>query len=78
MYALLSVADLPVLDERHAFVQVDLPIEQEGNHRVIGARIHEGDTSDSSPYSQHLHVARTEGAFAVVNDVTDAIHQFRT
>ena len=49
MNAHIPDADLPILDKRHALVEVDLPIAQEGNYRVIGARIHEFDTPERSP-----------------------------
>ena len=57
MDALIPTTDLPVLDEGHTFIQVNLPFAQEGDHRVTGTRIHEFDATESGPQPQDLHVA---------------------
>jgi hypothetical protein len=40
------MANLPVLDKRHALIQVDLPFAKESNYRMIGPCIHKFNATD--------------------------------
>jgi len=69
MYALVADGHCPIVNERHAVVQIDLPGAQELDHGMSRAGIDQLYCADCIPQAEQLDVPRAKRALAIINDI---------
>jgi len=69
MYALVADGHYPIVNERHAVVQIDLPTAQELDHGMSRAGIDQLYWAARIPQAEHLDVPRAKRALSILDDI---------